>query len=167
AIDIDDQDALAARYGDRTLRRLSLAVGLRIRQLLQALIINYRSYNLYYIGLGRFYLLLHDVTLEKAKEHAEQLRKMLAEDILLGQLDLPPGSALQLSITAHLGITWHPYRTLKALLSPLGQRSIADVSSTIFQAIDAILQLGANKGGNIIYAWDPEIGNVVPLHLDK
>ncbi|MBO0792424.1 MAG: MerR family transcriptional regulator, partial [Ktedonobacteraceae bacterium] len=46
AIDIDEQDALAARYGDRTLRRLSLAVGLRIRQLLQALIINYRSYNL-------------------------------------------------------------------------------------------------------------------------
>lgn len=165
-VEVNKQDVIAACYGDQTLRNLSLAVSYRVKQSLQTLFTDYKNYELYYIGLGRYYLLLRGVTLEKTREQAIRLCRTLSDNVSLEQSDLP-GSTLQLPITVHLSVNWYSYQKLREFLDPDAQRSIGDISATIFQTIDSVLQLGANKEGNAVYCWDPELRTFAPFTVEQ
>jgi len=155
-LDLQVQETIANSYGDQTLARLNKALGLRIRDLLPALFMNYASYKLYHIYAGRYYLLLRDLSLEKTKTSAERLRKGLAASpITIKQPDLPSSSLTLPDIFVHIGVTWYPNEKLAEFLGPIQTPSLANVSSTFYRSLDLVLKLGADSGGNIVFAWDP------------
>lgn len=154
-IEVDNQDIVANRYGDQTLRNLSKAVGLRIDRLLPALMARYTDCKLYYIWAGRFYLFLRGFSLEETAMYAERLRIALSEDILLIQSELSTGR-LQLSITVHIGVNWYSTEKLHDLLEATRHQSVARVSNLLYRSLDSVLKLGADKGGNVVFAWDRE-----------
>jgi DNA-binding transcriptional MerR regulator len=160
-VEVDRMEEIGARYSQRTMRNLSRAINNRLAQFLSSSFSHQNQYKLYYIGLGRVYLLLHDVPLEDARALAESLRKDLAEEIAVEQSNLPSG-ILNISITAHLGVCWYKIQSLKKLLEEAPttasdlDMTIASVSSVIFQSLHLALRLGADKKGNVTYAWNPD-----------
>jgi DNA-binding transcriptional MerR regulator len=152
-IEIDNQDTIANRYGDRTLRNLSKAFGLRIDRSLPALMARYTDCKLYYVWSGRFYLFLRDFSLEETAMYAERLRIALSEDILLIQSELPTGR-LQLPITVHIGVNWYSAEKLYDLLAAAKHQATVNVSNLLYQSLDSVLRLGADRGGNVVFAWD-------------
>jgi hypothetical protein len=154
SIEMDHQEVIANRYGDQTLQNLHKAVGLRIWGLLPALFSNVTDCNLYYMYAGRFNLLLRGFSLEKTRNKAERLKKALEGSILLKQSDLPGGSLIIPGLSVHLAVTWYAPAKLAEFLDPTQNRSVADVSSTIYHTLDFALKSGINEGGNVIISWD-------------
>ncbi|WP_161982003.1 MerR family transcriptional regulator [Dictyobacter alpinus] len=164
AIDIDSnvQESIANSYGDQTLHNLSMAIGLRIHDLLPALFSNHLNCKLYHIYGSIYCLLLRGFTLERTKSNAERLRKALEGSIAVKQSELPGGTLTLPDISVHLGVTWYPYDKLAEFLAPHHMRSVTDVRSTLYHSLDFALKLGTDTGGNIIHGWDPVTQTYTP-----
>ena len=164
AIDIDSnvQESIANSYGDSTLHNLSMAIGLRIHDLLPALFSNHLNCKLYHIYGSIYCLLLRGFTLERTKSNAERLRKALEGSIAVKQSELPGGTLTLPDISVHLGVTWYPYDKLAEFLAPHHMRSVTDVRSTLYHSLDFALKLGTDTGGNVIYGWDPVTQTYTP-----
>jgi DNA-binding transcriptional MerR regulator len=153
-VEIDGQDAIAGVYGDRTLKAVNQAVGLRIKRLLPAVIARHIDCELYYIWSGRFYLFLRGFSAAETLKYAERLWTAVSEDILLTQSELPEGR-LSLPIKVHEGVNWYSIEKLCDLLGTAKHQS-ASVSDLLYRSLDLVLKLGGDKGGNQIVFWNPE-----------
>lgn len=169
AIDIDNQDTLANKYGDQLVRNLSWVVGLRIQKQIGALFKKHTDCELYHIFAGRFYLLLRNTQLERARWKAEQFRQALVGPYQIYALrtsteqPTPPASMLELSVvTVRLGVTSYTYKKLESILQryPI-ETAVADVRAKIMEALDEALEKGKNEGGNVVIAWNREIRGFV------
>jgi GAF domain-containing protein len=168
-VDLDKQNSLANKYGDRAARNLAREVGLRIQEQVRVTFREYPHCRLYHIFADRFYIMLRDVTLERARYIAELLRLALAGtyklDVLRASIDQPqrPESLLELSdITARLGVTSYSYRKLKEILlqhPPVGAES--EVRAIISSALAVSLDIGRNGGGNVVFSWDEKVHDFV------
>lgn len=161
-LDLHVQETIASSYGDQTLARLNKALGLRIHDLLPAFFMNYADCKLYHIYAGRYYIFLRDFSLEKTKTSAERLRKGLSSPITIKQSELSSSLLTLPDVSVHAGVTWYSSQKLAEFLHLDGMRSPGDVSSTIYHALDFVLKMGADIGGNIVFAWDPITRTCVP-----
>lgn len=168
-VDLDRQNSLANKYGDRAARNLVREVGLRIQEQLRVTFREYPHCRLYHILADRFYIMLRDVALERARYIAEQLRLALAGtyklDALRASIDQPqrPESLLELSdITARLGVTSYSYRKLKeVLLQHPSVGAESEVRAIISSALAVSLDIGRNGGGNVVVSWDEKVHDFV------
>jgi GGDEF domain-containing protein len=153
-IDIDDQEKLANLYGDQTIRYLNKAIGVRIQELIPAFVTKSTNCQFYYMYGDRFYLILRNISLEKALEKAEQYRLSLGRGISIKH---PDGSeSVFPDITVHLAVTSYKRDKLEEFLQEYP--SIAGISAMIYQALDTVLKLGIEEGGNVVMAWQPDKG---------
>lgn len=161
ALDLDDQQHLASKYGNQIMRQLSKALGLQIQKLILSLITLSAKSRLYYMRGGRFYLILQGFSLEKAREKAETLRRNIEGNISL-ELSARSNSLLIVpGITMHLGVTSYKYTKLKELLQRYG--SMTDVCAKISQELDTVLKMGMDAGGNVVISWDPKTKGFISL----
>ncbi|WP_069804746.1 MerR family transcriptional regulator [Thermogemmatispora onikobensis] len=159
ALDIDNQSQIVRRYGELALRNLTQAIGQRIqRQLVDC--------RLYHIYGGRFYLLLKNISLERARQIAQTLRQALRRPYRVELLQQsvwqlePPETSVELAdVSVRLGVTLY----LRAKLVELLQRyataptsALAEVRSLIVGDLDQALSLGQEEGGNCVISWDPQ-----------
>nr|BBH93821.1 hypothetical protein KTA_20200 [Thermogemmatispora argillosa] len=159
ALDIDNQSQIIRRYGELALRNLTQAIGQRIqRQLVDC--------RLYHIYGGRFYLLLKNISLERARQIAQTLRLALKRPYRVELLQQsvwqlePPETSVELSeVSVRLGVTLY----LRAKLVELLQRyasaptsTLAEVRSLIVGDLDQALSLGQEEGGDCVISWDPQ-----------
>ncbi|RAQ96992.1 MerR family transcriptional regulator [Thermogemmatispora tikiterensis] len=159
ALDIDNQSQIVRRYGELALRNLTQAIGQRIqRQLVDC--------RLYHIYGGRFYLLLKNISLERARQIAQTLRQALRRPYRVELLQQsvwqlePPETSVELpDVSVRLGVTLY----LRAKLIELLQRyaaaptsTLAEVRSLIVGDLDQALNLGQEEGGDCVISWDPQ-----------
>ena len=161
AIDIDNQDRIVRDHGESMLRDLQRTLGQRIRDLLPALFSRYLDCKLYYIYSGRFYLLLHDFSLDETKQNAQRLKKALEGNVAIRRRDLLAGTQVIADVSLHLAVTWYPYEKLREFLLIKPHNAIANVSSVMYWTLDSVHKLGMDEGGNVVYAWDPETKSFV------
>jgi GGDEF domain-containing protein len=176
AIDVDNQSSLANKYGDQVMRNLSREIGLRIQRQFSGVFKN-TGYQLYRIYADRFYIMLKGMSLEEARERAEQLRQALAGSYQINALRIsieqptPSGGMLEVSeVTVRLGVTSYMYSKLEEnLISNDHVTTVAEVRAKITSAFEEALEKGRNEGGNMVMAWDPEIKGFMrwPLLRDK
>lgn len=163
AIDIDNQSALATKYGNRVARNLSREVGLRLQGLLN-LFTNSKHQRLYHINADRYYLLLEDMPLDEACKRADQLRIALEGDYLIDMRQTTsegsplPENMLKLSdITVRLGVPTYKFWKLKEILGRFAyETAVFEVRTVITKALDQVLKQGSRDGGNVIISWDHE-----------
>jgi GGDEF domain-containing protein len=159
ALDIDNQSQIIRRYGELALRNLTQAIGQRIqRQLVDG--------RLYHIYGGRFYLLLNDISLARARQIAQTLRLSLRRSyrVELTQRSLwqsePSDTGVELGeISVSLGVTLYPRTKLIDLLQRYASAPaspLAEVRALIMSDLDQALDLGREEGGNIVISWDPQ-----------
>ena len=160
-VDIDNQSSLATKYGDQVARNLSREVGLRILGK-QRLYSNPAYHRVYHFYADRFYLLLKDMTLDEARSKAEQLKNTLNGDYRIEARRVPverlklPEHMLELSgVTVRLCVSSFTYGKLKELLQRrLAKVAVAEVRAEIMLRLDEMLNLGQEKGGNVVISWD-------------
>lgn len=156
-IDVDNQSSLANKYGDRTTRNLSRTIGLRVQEMVQALVTKHTDCKLYHMYADRFYLLLNGIQLEHARAKAEAIRQALEGRITIEQ-PVPPAVPLVLTdVTIRLGVSSYTYTKLEEnLVSDNPENIIAEVRAKIARALDVALNMGKDEGGNVVMAWDRE-----------
>ncbi|MDQ2887007.1 MAG: MerR family transcriptional regulator [Chloroflexota bacterium] len=167
AIDIDDQDRIVRDHDEQMLRNLQRTIGQRIRDLLPALFSRYLDCKLYYIYAGRFYLLLHDFSLEETKRYALRLKKALEGNVAIKRTDLLRGTHVIPDVSLHLAVTWYSYEKLQDFLVMKRQQSIADVSAILYRSLDSVLKLGMDEGGDVVYAWEQETRSFTAYQPDE
>ncbi len=168
AVDIDNQSSIANNYGDRMARDLSRAVGLRIHSQLRAFK-DATEYKLYHICADRFYILLHNMTLEQARAKADLLKQTLEGSYSIDPHRSPAGqptpseNMVTLSpITVRLGVTSYPYQKLQEILQRYTvELAVSDIRMQITGFLEEELALGKQKGGNVVMSWDPSIQSFV------
>jgi DNA-binding transcriptional MerR regulator len=151
ALGIDDVESLASRYGDQIIKHLNKRIGLRLQELVASLITWSTNCQLYYIYADRFYLVLRDISLEKTREKAEEIRKSLEGNLSIKQSDIANTVLILPDITVHLAVTSYKYNKLSEFLQVYA--SIADISAKISQELDAMLKMGMDEGGNVVMTW--------------
>jgi len=161
ALDLDDQQHLASKYGDQIMRQLIKALGLHIQKLILSLITLSANCQLYYMHGGRFYLVLREFSLEKAREKAESLRRNIDGNISLELSERSNSLLIVPDITMHLGVTSYKHAKLKELLQRYG--SVIDVCAKINQELDMVLKMGMDAGGNKVMSWDPKMKGFIRL----
>ncbi len=157
AIDIDNQSAIASKYGERMTRNLSRTIGLRIREMMQALITKHTDCKLYHIYADRFYLMLKGIPLEQARTKAEAMRQALEDHISIEQPAPPARTIVLPDVTIRLGVTSYTYSKLEENLeTAIPVNIIAQVRVKIAHALDAALNMGMDEGGNVVITWSRE-----------
>jgi DNA-binding transcriptional MerR regulator/GGDEF domain-containing protein len=167
ALEIDKYSSLANKYGDRLVRNLAREVGLRIQEQIRTLFKEYPDCQLYHIYADRFFILLKNISLEQAREHAERLRLgaigSYKLDVLRAFADQQTRheSMVELTdITIRLGITSYSYPKLSEILrTHTPEYAIPEVRSIITSALDVALVKGQIEGGNVVISWDDEQHN--------
>lgn len=167
AIDIDDQDRIVRGHDEQILRNLQRTIGQRIRDLLPALFSRYLDCKLYYIYAGRFYLLLHDFSLEETKRYALRLKKALEGNVAIKRTDLLGGTHVIPDVSLHLAVTWYSYEKLQEFLVMKRQQTIAGVSAILYRSLDSVLKLGMDEGGDVVYAWEQETRSFTAYQPDE
>ena len=165
AVDIDNQTSLAIKYGEQMMRNLSRAVGLKLQGQIDVFFTKFAFCKLYHIYADRFYLLLNGVPLEQARKSAARLLKDMQGPFLVGASIFPtdppmlPNNMLELNITLRLGVTSYLYIKLEELLQRPQYPSVTDVRALMARYLDEALNVGKQKGGNVIVAWnsDPKV----------
>jgi GGDEF domain-containing protein len=159
SIDIDNQSGLASKYGDGMIRNLSRTIGLQVQEMIKALITKHTDCKLYHIYAARFYVLLKGISLEQARIKAETIRQALQGPISVEQPN-PPVRPLVLSdVTIRLGVSSYTYRKLEEnLVSDHPENIVAEVRVKVTRALDVALNMGKDEGGNVVIAWNPQIG---------
>ena len=161
AVDIDNQSALAAKFGDRIARNLSFEVGTRIEGYLK-LFGKLKNQRIYYTHAGRYYLLLDGMPLDDARNNAAQLKVTLNDNYRIGAqriadetTTLSEGAFELPNVTVHLGITSYTYAKLHEILQrSANDTAIAETESLILGSLDEVLAIGQRKGGDVIISWD-------------
>jgi hypothetical protein len=123
---------------------------------LPALFSRYLDCKLYYIYAGRFYLLLHDFSLEETKRNALRLKKALEGNIAVKRMDLLGSTHVIPNVSLHMAVTWYSHEKLQEFFVMKRYQTIADMSEIIYQSLDSVLKLGIDEGGNVVYTWDQE-----------
>jgi len=158
SIDIDDLSSITNTYGDQIAINLSKQLGDRIRNQMGVLF-SKAQYQIYHAYADRFYIMLRDTPLERARETAEKLRLALGGNYNVSILPLStdrPRSAVELNITVRLGVSSYKHNKLYEILQrfPVNTQ-IADVLSTIPYFLDTALNAGKQAGGNCIVSYYP------------
>jgi GGDEF domain-containing protein len=174
AIDIDNQSALATKYGDRVARNLSKEAGERVRSS-QKLFEKLANRRLYHVSADRYYLLLKDMSLEDARTNAEQIRLELKKVYRIDQQRISDGkpklrdSMLELSnVTVRLGVTSYKYQKLKEVLQRFSfESAVSEVGALITGSLNEVLRMGRPAGGDIIISWDHEQKKYITLPPTK
>jgi DNA-binding transcriptional MerR regulator/GGDEF domain-containing protein len=164
SIDIDKQSSLANIYGDQAARNLAHKVGSHIQELLRVGFKEYPQCKLYYIYADRFYILLEGFTAEQAQATAKRLKQSLAGsyklDVLRTSVDYAqrPESMVELSnVTVRLGVTSYEFEKLREILEQHpSEDAVSEVRSILSSALNTALDIGRNRGGNTVIAWDQE-----------
>ena len=162
AVDIDGQTDLTDKYGDRVARNLSRAVGQRIQRQVAALFTSLMDCKLYHAYADRYYLLLNKVSLEEARAKARLLKQALdgsyQVDAVRFSLDQPtPAENLIASprVTVRVGVGSYNYVKLQEVLGRYSTTSaLSSTTSLIMEALDGMLKIGQDVGGNSIVSWD-------------
>lgn len=165
-VDIDNQAALAMKYGNQVARNLSKEVGLRIRGYLR-LLSNPDYRKLYHVNADRYYMMFEGMSLGEARSFAETLRKHLSGSSGVYRIDarrvevgrpLPLEYLLELiDVTVRLGVQNYYYSKLKydmvesSLAYPVAEKRFA-----IMAGSEESLKRGQAAGGNCIISWDYE-----------
>ena len=160
AIDIDHQSPLALKYGDRATRNLSREVGLRLQGQMR-LQSNPDYRNVYHVGADRYYLKLVGMSLDDARNLAEQLRILLKGDyrvdirragVPIGHLNL---LVLQ-NVTVRLGVNNYKLNKLKEVLNRYErENAVAETRTLILRNFEQALKIGQAEGGDCVISWDP------------
>jgi DNA-binding transcriptional MerR regulator/GGDEF domain-containing protein len=154
SIDVDHQSYLANMYGNEMTRNLSRTIGLRINEMMQALITKHTDCKLYRIYGSRFYLLLKGIPLEEVRTKAEAMRQALEGGITIEQPTPPARSILLPEVTVRLGVSSYTYKKLEENLeSDDPVNIIAEVRVKISRALDVALNMGMDEGGNVVISW--------------
>jgi len=168
AIDVDKQSSKANIYGELVAKNLCREVGARILELIPAVAREQKDCRVYHVYGDRFYILLKDVPLQRACKIAEQLRQGLTGtytlDALRTSLNQPvrPESMLELTdITVRLGVTSYPFAKLKEMLDSQAEDAVVAVRSILAATLATYLDKGRNAGGNVIFAWDETLRQIV------
>jgi GGDEF domain-containing protein len=162
AIDIDNQSRYAHKYGDQMVRYLNRSVGRRIQGEMRSFFKEQTDCKLYHIYADRFYIMLEGMSLDRAREKAENLRMALQLpyhiDFLHLSAEQPKPSTSMLTIqdvTVRLSITSYFYRKLEeVLLRYEDMIDIPKVRAIIYDTLDEGLSRGMDAGGNVIFSWD-------------
>ena len=159
SIDIDDLSSITNKYGDQIAINLSKQLGDRIRNQLGVLFGKAQQYQIYHAFADRFYIMLRDIPLERARETAEKLRLALGGNYSVSILPLLADrtrSAVELTITVRLAVGSYKHAKLYEVLQryPVDTQ-IADVRSTIPYFLDTSLNTGKQEGGNNIVTYYP------------
>jgi GAF domain-containing protein len=153
ALDIDDQESLANRYGDQLIRHLNKTVGLRIQEYITSLVTRSASCQLYYMFTDRFYLILQGFSLDKAREIAVKLQRSLSGNISLKPSEVSDSILIIPDIKVHLAVGSYRRKKLNQMLEEYA--SVVDISTKISQELDVGLKQGLDEGGNVIISFDP------------
>jgi GGDEF domain-containing protein len=154
SIDIDNQSYLANKYGNEMTRNLSRTIGLRINEMMQALITKHTDCRLYHIYADRYYLLLKGIPLEEARIKAEAMRQALEGGITIEQPTPPARSIVLPEITVRLGVSSYTFKKLEENLESVDPVNIvAEVRVKISRALDVALNMGMDEGGNVVISW--------------
>jgi DNA-binding transcriptional MerR regulator/GGDEF domain-containing protein len=154
SIDVDNQSYLANKYGNEMTRNLSRTIGLRINEMMQALITKHTDCKLYHIYADRYYLLLKGIPLEEARIKAEAMRKALEGGITIEQPTPPARSIVLPEITVRLGVSSYTFKKLEENLESVDPVNIiAEVRVKISRALDVALNMGMDEGGNVVISW--------------
>ena len=162
SIDIDDLSSITNTYGDQVAINLSKQLGDRIRNQMGVLFSKAR-YQIYHAYADRFYTMLRDTPLERARETAETLRVALGGNYYVSILPLStdqPRSRIELKITVRLGVSSYEHKKLYELLQRYTPETsietrIADVLSTVPFFLDSALNMAKQEGGNCIISYYP------------
>ncbi|MGZ3627124.1 MAG: MerR family transcriptional regulator [Ktedonobacteraceae bacterium] len=157
SIDVDHQSYLASIYGNEMTRNLSRTIGLRINEMIQALITKHTDCKLYHIYANRYYLLLKGIPLEEARTKAEAMRQALEGGITIEQPTPPARSIVLPEVTVRLGVSSYAYKKLEENLE-LGDlvNIVAEVRVKISRALDVALNMGMDEGGNVVFSFNRE-----------
>lgn len=165
AIDLDKHTLIGDTFGEWASRDLIRAVGQRIHGQMRVLTKKPEAIYVYRIFGDRFYLMLQDVSREKAIDLAEELRRSLKLPYQINasrsshEQASPTNTMLTLRhITARLGVTSYQFPTLKGMLER--DPEVANVRAKMARALDEALDLGKGVGGDRVIAWDPGVGLV-------
>lgn len=159
-IDIDNQSTLAVKYGDRATRNLCREVGLKLLDH-PSLTSDPKNRKVYHIAADRYYLKLVGMSLDDARNLAEQLRMLLKNDYRVdirragNPLTTQEMLVLQ-NVTVRLGVLNWSYLKLKKLLerSEKTENAVAQVRAIIFGNFEQALKLGQAEGGDCVISWD-------------
>jgi len=160
ALDIDDQESLANRYGDQIIRHLNKTVGLRIQEYITALVTRSASCRLYYMFADRFYLILRGFSLDKAREIAVKLKRSLSGNLSLKPSEVSDSILIIPNITVHLAVSSYRREKLNQMLEEFS--SAVDISTKLSQELDSALKQGLDEGGNVIISFDPTFAAFKP-----
>lgn len=163
AIDIDNQAALATKYGDQVARNLSREVGLRLRGQL-SLHSNPRYRQLYHINADSYYIMLVGMPLDEARSLALTLYNQIRGDYRIDARRIVMGrpvkreDMLELkNVTVRLGVQNYMYAKLKEILKrhPY-ETAVLDVRALILVNFDESLKKGQVEGGDVIVGWNSD-----------
>lgn len=165
SIDVDNLSNITNKYGNQVLVNLSKALGNRIEEQVGLLFDKQKGCKMYHIYADRFYLLLNGVSLEEARESAENLRKALGGkypvSVLPGLPPTPtaqPGRIVELEgITVRLSVSFYTHaKFLKLLNDRPPETHIVDVLvGSVLYFLDVGLNIGRQEGGNCINSYYP------------
>ncbi len=170
AIDVDDQESIALKYGDLMMRNLSHEVGLRIKGELDSMFQKYKGGRLYHIYADRFYVLLRDIPFDQVIAKAKLLKKSLDKPYKVSVLSALVDQLLKqdISITVRLAVSSFTKETLLGLLSNDPDEIAAfSIRWVIDRSLSKELKKGMAKGGDVIMAWNPDIREFEQLPMDS
>lgn len=160
-IDIDNQAALAMKYGNQVARNLSKEVGLRIYGHLR-LLSNPDYRRLYHVNADRYYMMFEGMSLGDARDFAETLRKLLSGVYRIDARRVEVGRPLSLEhllelpdVTVRLGVQHYYYSKLRYdMLESPATYAVAEKRPAIMAGSDESLKRGQAAGGNCVISWD-------------
>lgn len=161
AVDINDQSKIATQYGDRIARNLSREVGKRLLGHLN-LFAKLAGKRLYHLNVDRYLLFLDGMSLDDARQNAEQIRVALQGKYLIDVQRISsdrsklPGNKLELSsITVRVGVTSYKYKKVKEVLGRYNATTaVAEFRALIMASLDEVLDIARREGGDKIVTWD-------------
>jgi GGDEF domain-containing protein len=163
-LDIDKQSPLAIKYGDRAARNLSREVGMKLQgQLRVQSDPEFRK--VYHVGADRYYVKLPGMSLNDARNLAEQLLQLLRGNYRVvvrrsmdGRPVFPDELLMLENVTVHLGVSNYKYTKLKEVLgrSVVGD-AVAKTRTLILENFLQSLDIGQSNGGDCVLSWDHDI----------
>jgi DNA-binding transcriptional MerR regulator/GGDEF domain-containing protein len=160
SINIDNQSMLANMYGDRTIRNLTRLIGQHIQGQFSSIFRKRDEWQLYYIYGDRFYVMLKNVSVDRARDEAEKLRVVIEGpqyvDALRSVRDRPTMRYEQMrldKVTIRLAVSEYLYSKLDEILGRYDEDTrIADVRAVMMRSLDESLRL-PNMNNSVAY-WN-------------
>ena len=163
-LDIDKQTPLAIKYGDRAARNLSREVGMKLQGQLRVQS-NPEFRKVYHVGADRYYVKLPGMSLDDARNLAEQLRQLLRGNYrvdvrrpMAGRPVLPDELLVLQNVTVRLGVSNYKYSKFKEVLGRYeAGNAVAETRTVILNNFLQTLDIGQSNGGDCVISWDHDI----------